>query len=174
MVRLRQSAACTSRIRRRHACRYRFLCHRSEAKLAFSDKPICLRFKVERVFLDTSLKQLRLCRPTAPWAIPYVILFRRSRSTLAVCHDTNHQSTHHRGFSICGRGDGSGRGRRDGRGLGVTLGVPLAVALAVAVGVTEGVTDGVDVAVGVGLGGGVGVGVPPGSLKAYTLLSPAT
>jgi hypothetical protein len=112
--------------------------------------------------------------------------FRISRSALAVCHDTNHQSTHHRGFSICGRGDGSGRGRRDGRGLGVTLGVPLGVALAVAVGVTEGVTVGVPVALGVGVGVslgvevgvgvcvGVGVGAPSGSLKAYTLLSAAT
>jgi hypothetical protein len=93
-----------------------------------------------------------------------------------------------------GRGGGLGRGRRVGRGLGVTLGVGVAVglgeglivgvgvAVGVAVGVGVGVTGGVGVGVGVGVAVGVavgvtvgvGVGVPPGTRKAYTLLSPAT
>src|SRR4029078_6764176 len=69
---------------------------------------------------------------------------------------------------------------------GVTVAVGVAVAVAVAVAVGVGVGGGtVGVGVGVGVGGdgvgvgvgvavGVGVGVPPGSLKAYTLLSAAT
>jgi hypothetical protein len=64
---------------------------------------------------------------------------------------TNHAS---RGIRPYGRGYGVGRG------LGVTRGVDVGVAVAVAV------------AVGVAVG--VGVGVPPGTAKAYTLLSAAT
>jgi hypothetical protein len=69
-------------------------------------------------------------------------------------------------------------------GIGVTLGVIVGVAVtagvAVAVGVAVGVTAGVGVTPGVGVdvgaivGVGVGVDVPPGTVKAYTLLSPAT
>lgn len=70
----------------------------------------------------------------------------------------------------CGRDGGVGRGRRVGRGLGVILGVAVGVTLG------DGLIVGVDVAVGVGVTDGVtvGVGVPPGTVKAYTLLSPAT
>lgn len=61
---------------------------------------------------------------------------------------------------------GVGRGGGFGRDLGV----------GVALGVEVGVAVGVGVGLGVTLGHGVGVGggVPPGRVKAYTLLSPAT
>ena len=95
-----------------------------------------------------------------------------------------------------GRGLGVGRTRGVGVALGVEIGVGLTVGLPVAVGVAVGVTVGVGVtlgfgvevgvgvgvrvavgvgvAVAVGVKVGVGVGVPPGTAKAYTLLSPAT
>ena len=69
----------------------------------------------------------------------------------------------------------------DGVAVGVGVGVAVGVGVLVAVGVGvggRGVEVGVRVGVGVGLGGGVavgvGVGVPPVSLKAKTLLAPAT
>ena len=63
---------------------------------------------------------------------------------------------------------------------GVAVGVAVAVAVGVGVGLGLGVGVGVAVGVGVGVGVGVAVGVgvgvaaPPGTLKAYTLLSAAT
>jgi hypothetical protein len=61
-----------------------------------------------------------------------------------------------------------------GVGLGVAVGVAVDLAVGVAVGVKVAVGVTVGVTVGVGVAVGVGVGVPPGSLKAYTLLSVAT
>jgi hypothetical protein len=117
---------------------------------------------------------------------------RPVRDLLSASIDNPHRPTD--------RGGGVGRGRRVGRGLGVTLGVgvgvtlgeglvvgeEVAVGVTVGVGVTLGVIVGVGVTAGVGVtpgvgvdvgdtvGVGVGVDVPPGTAKAYTLLSPAT
>ena len=76
------------------------------------------------------------------------------------------------------RGLGVIRGLGVGLGLGVAVGLAVAVAVGVDVGVEVAVADavavGVGVGVAVGVAVGVGVGVPPGTAKAYTLLSPAT
>ena len=65
----------------------------------------------------------------------------------------------------------------DGVAVGVGVGVAVGVGVLVAVGVGvggRGVEVGVAVGVTLGVAVGVGVGVPPGSLKAKTLLAPAT
>ena len=61
-----------------------------------------------------------------------------------------------------------------GVGVGVAVGVGVVVAVGVGVGGGGGVEVGVTVGVTLGVAVGVGVGVPPASLKAYTLLAPAT
>jgi hypothetical protein len=161
--------------------------------------PSASRPEVERV-VHNAFAKLRLCRVTiVPSAIhlPSVRALHGEPSTglafsgeadppLTLSDDNQSPIKHHRGFPICGRGGGVGRGRRVGCGRGVALGVDVGLTLGeglvvgVGVAVTVGVAVGVEVAVGVGVAVavgvalGVGVGVPPGAVKAYTLLSPAT